>query len=353
MKRMTQDSQEGGGTSMSHVDEGTLHAYLDGELSPPERAAFEVHLTLCASCGARLAEERSLIERASAVLGAARPSERPAPPLSELASPRRRRRRVLGARLPFAWAATVVLALGIGYYLNAPESRVAPAQEPQAVATNVPAADKLEARDLQRRRDVRAAHSREEVSALQDSVSAQRLTTGTVALQPRAQLRGAAPVRTAVPAAPAPATPAERFAPAGNYVDEAIVQADNRLAGLHGRLVSSQWIVISRGSARTLLGADPVGIPGLAARDIRRSPTDAATIVVEQQLDSTTVIQLFQRAAAVDGAARGVSQRFNAQAERAPAERLARYVGRLRVEIAGPLTPDSLNRLLEQVQPLP
>ena len=61
---------------------------------------------------------------------------------------------------------------------------------------------------------------------------------------------------------------------------------------------------------------------------------------------------LFQRAATVDGAALGYSQEFNAQVERAPAERLARYVGRLRVEIAGPLTPDSLNRLLEQVQPL-
>jgi len=97
-----------------------------------------------------------------------------------------------------------------------------------------------------------------------------------------------------------------------------------------------------------------VGIPGLAARDIRRSPTDAATIVVEQQLDSTTVIQLFQRTATVEGADLGYPQRrFNAQAEGAPAERLARYVGRLRVEIAGPLTPDSLNRLLEQVQPLP
>jgi len=331
---------------MSHVDEGTLHAYLDGELSPPERAALEVHITQCASCGARLAEERSLIERASAVLAAARPSERPAPPLSELASPRRRGRRILGARLPFAWAATVVLALGIGYYLHAPESRVAPAQESQAVATNVPAADKLEARDLQRRRDVRAVHSREEVSASQDSVGAQRLTTGTVALQPRAQLRGAAPVRAAAPSAPP--------TPSALHVDEAIVQADNRLAGLHGRLVSSQWIVISRGSARTLLGADPVGIPGLAARDIRRSPTDAATIVVEQQLDSTTVIQLFQRAATVEGAELGYpQQRFNARAEAAPAERLARYVGRLRVEIAGPLTPDSLNRLLEQVQPLP
>ncbi|OLC42137.1 MAG: hypothetical protein AUI89_09150 [Gemmatimonadetes bacterium 13_1_40CM_3_65_8] len=327
---------------MSHVDEGTLHAYLDGELSPPEHAALEIHIAQCAPCSARLAEERSLIERASAVLSAARPSERPAPPLNELASPRRRGRRILGARLPFAWAATVVLALGIGYYLHAPESPVAPAQEPKAVATNVPAADKLEGRDLQRRRDVRSARSREEVSDSAASVSTEPLTTGTVALQPRAQLRGAAPVRAAEPAAPS-----------ARHVDEAIVQADNRLAGLRGRLVSSQWTVISRGSARTLLGADPVGIPGLAARGIRRSPTDAATIVVEQQLDSTTVIQLFQRAATVDGAALGFSQRFNAQAERAPAERLARYVGRLRVEIAGPLTPDSLNRLLEQVQPLP
>ncbi len=342
---------------MSHVDEGTLHAYLDGELSPPERAALEIHIAQCAPCSARLAEERSLIERASAVLGAARPSERPAPPLNELASPRRRGRRILGARLPFAWAATVVLALGIGYYLHAPESPVAPAQEPQAVVmrehqpagTNVPAAEKPEMRFLQHPRDVRSLRSRDEVAAadkvgIADSavpISTQPPATGAVATQPNTQLRGAARVR-----APAPA------ALSVLRVDETLVRRDSALASLRGRLVSSQWTVISKGSARTLLGADPVGIPGLAARDIRRSPTDAATIVVEQQLDSTTIILLFQRAATVDGAALGYSQEFNAQVERAPAERLARYVGRLRVEIAGPLTPDSLNRLLEQVQPL-
>ena len=122
------------------------------------------------------------------------------------------------------------------------------------------------------------------------------------------------------------------------------MRADSSLAGLRGRLVSSEWTIISRGSARTLLGTDPVGIPGLAARDIKRSPTDAATIVVEQQLDSRTVIQLFQRPANVDGVEREFAMRSN---------ELARYVGRLRVEITGPLTPDSLNRLLEQVQPLP
>jgi hypothetical protein len=40
--------------------------------------------------------------------------------------------------------------------------------------------------------------------------------------------------------------------------------------------------------------------------------------------------------------------------ERQRADRiLARYVGRLRVEISGPVSTDSLNRLLEQVEPLP
>jgi len=344
---MMQDSREQE-VNVSHVDEGMLHAYLDGELPAPERAALEIHIAQCATCGARLAEERSLIERASAVLGAARPSEHPAPPLSELTSRRRRGRRIFGARLPFAWAATVLLALGIGYYLHAPESPVPPAPEPQTVAmtpdhpatTSVPASKKPEARQLQRRANAPRASSREE-AAMADKTRAtdstiafatQPLATGAVAAQSSNQLRGAAPVR-----APAPA------APSALRVDEAIVRADSSLAGLRGRLVSSEWTIISRGSARTLLGADPVGIPGLAARDIKRSPTDA-TIVVEQQLDSRTVIQLFQRPANVDGVEREFAMRSN---------ELARYVGRLRVEITGPLTPDSLNRLLEQVQPLP
>ena len=78
---MMQDWKE---DSMSHVDEGTLHAYLDGELPPAERTAVEAHLAECARCRANLIEERALRERASAVLGSARPSERPAPPLEQL-----------------------------------------------------------------------------------------------------------------------------------------------------------------------------------------------------------------------------------------------------------------------------
>ena len=45
---------------MSHVDEGTLHAYLDGELPAPERERWAVHIAACAECRTRLEEERAL-----------------------------------------------------------------------------------------------------------------------------------------------------------------------------------------------------------------------------------------------------------------------------------------------------
>src|SRR2546428_5978460 len=80
-KRMIQDWKE---DSMSHVDEGTLHAYLDGELPSGERTALEAHLADCATCRANLTEERALRERATALLGSALPAERPAPPLEQL-----------------------------------------------------------------------------------------------------------------------------------------------------------------------------------------------------------------------------------------------------------------------------
>src|SRR5258705_3503953 len=98
--------------NMSHVDEGTLHAYLDGELLPVERTRLEAHVAECAQCRGRLEEERALIERASGLLGLAQPPERSAPRLHQLRRPRLAWR----LRVPLAWAATVVLALGIGYY---------------------------------------------------------------------------------------------------------------------------------------------------------------------------------------------------------------------------------------------
>jgi len=60
---------------MSHVDDGTLHAYLDGELSPPEVQSLETHLAQCPGCRSRLEEERALISRAAELLWRAAPPD--------------------------------------------------------------------------------------------------------------------------------------------------------------------------------------------------------------------------------------------------------------------------------------
>src|SRR5262245_34460893 len=159
--------------SMSHVDEGTLHAYLDGELPSGERTALEAHIAQCAECRARLVDERALRERASALLGAARPVERPVPSFEQIRhQPKRSLWRV---RTPVAWAASIVLALGLGYYLAGVGAyRITPEPTAQTrVATqdrpaDAPATDEAEAlprarqevaqrRRLDARRDVGGA----------------------------------------------------------------------------------------------------------------------------------------------------------------------------------------------------
>jgi len=364
---------------MSHVDEGTLHAYLDGELPSTERAALEAHLAGCAACHGNLIEERSLRERASAVLGSARPVERPAPALDQLRrEPKRSPWRV---RRSFAWAASIALALGVGYYMS-PNGRVPAADhmsQPIAVAkqradandeerdkspaataaqsapAHAPAATRLryEQRSARPTDAVAAAESKLDSTAKTPALglanaaapapkaadSARidaRVASGTVAAAQRDQ------------PAPAPAAGAPTF-----IVDGSAARV----------LPATNWPVISRRMAKSILGEEPVGLPGLATRRFRRVPGTEGTIVVEQAIDSSTVIQIFQRTAypydstgggyANEGRLRVRGYASEEQARERGNRLFARFVKGLRVEITGPLSPDSLNRLLEQVAPLP
>ncbi len=54
---------------MSHLDEGTLHALLDGELGGTELLEIEAHLGGCAACSARLQEARGFLEEADRLVG--------------------------------------------------------------------------------------------------------------------------------------------------------------------------------------------------------------------------------------------------------------------------------------------
>jgi len=346
-----QDGKEG---SMSHVDEGTLHAYLDGELPSAERTSLEAHLADCATCRATLTEERALRERATAVLGSARPVEHPAPPLEQLRraptpSPWRVRR-------SFAWAASLALALGIGYYIRTPSYRAAPTAhtpaQPVAVADNRDAAtaeDKARPQASARRgaravNEVAKVAPRADTTTVQVAAAPAQRVADSLRMDARS-VSGALVARAAQDRSPA--------APTSIIVD-----------GVPARqLTPTTWPVINRRVARSILGEEPVGLPGLATRAFRRAPGTDGTVVVEQVIDSSTVIQIFQRPAypydstgggyANEGRARVRGYATEDQARERSNPRFGRFVKGLRVEITGPLSTDSLNRLLEQVAPLP
>lgn len=353
---------------MSHVDEGTLHAYLDGELPPAERAALEAHVAQCAPCHAQLVDERALIERAGQLLGLAQPVERAAPPLQQLS--KRPVRRPWHVRTPVAWAASVVLALIAGYSLreSGTSGRVAEPAASEVAAdgyfgrTPTTPANEEPAHQDRAQKAATLARAPAETAHFVTPPPAGVVAIGPQAQRPRIAAPAPAPVRAErdemAAANAAPPTPTAPSLAQDRALAGAVTGTRNA-----SRLVATEWPIIRRGSARDILGTDPVGIPGLAVRQIRRSPAPEATVLVEQQIDSSTIIQLYQRAAAAPVSEQREARRDFRYSEPAPAagaaskvvatDRLARFVGGLRVEIAGPLSQDSLNRLLEQLKPLP
>jgi len=93
---------------MSHLEEGVLHALLDGEIPSGELPPIQAHLAGCAECRARLEAERGLLGEAAGLV------ELLELPAGEAVAPRR-----IAARAPWtrrlAWAASIVAALGLGY----------------------------------------------------------------------------------------------------------------------------------------------------------------------------------------------------------------------------------------------
>lgn len=55
---------------MQHLDEGTIHAWLDGELASPEREALEAHIAECAPCAAAVAQARGFVAASTRILTA-------------------------------------------------------------------------------------------------------------------------------------------------------------------------------------------------------------------------------------------------------------------------------------------
>jgi len=116
---------------MQHVDEAILNAYLDGELEGQgagsgEQGAetigdIEAHLASCAECSALFEEVKRVRDRASEILSGSTPVDIEIPPFEEIRA--RSAARSSGSRVmqlsrikKLAWAATVVLAVAVGWY---------------------------------------------------------------------------------------------------------------------------------------------------------------------------------------------------------------------------------------------
>jgi len=94
---------------MSHLDEGTLHALLDGEIPSHEIGPIQAHLAGCSACRARFEEERSLATEAMGLV------EMVAVPEPALAAARERPLPRRSWTRGLAWAASVIGAVGLGY----------------------------------------------------------------------------------------------------------------------------------------------------------------------------------------------------------------------------------------------
>lgn len=328
---------------MSHVDDGTLHAYLDGELAPPERERVEGHLAGCASCRVRLDEERSLIERAARLLDFAAPEEAgAAPPLQSLRrGPLRWRFRV-----PLVWAATVVLAAGLGWYLRGKAGRPAGRVSDERVAV---AAAPESAPAFPSVRPAAPDPGREATSrpAQMPSRRAEPAEDRALPPLPPAAVVEAAQRRRGEEALAGPESarvPTQVLA--APSLDAVAKPATVNAGGL-----ASSWTLIDSATAREVLGAAPVMIPGRPVRAWRRGPGSRGQVALEQEMGGGMVVVLIEQGAReTTGAQAPEARAAPAPPARPSGERLARFVGSLRVEIAGPLPADSLSRLLDLVR---
>jgi Putative zinc-finger len=374
---------------MSHVDDGTLHAYLDGELSPPEAQGVEAHVAQCPACRERLAEERALIARATELLARAAPPERDLPPFrpGDSQPPVRLWWQV---RLPLAWAATIALALGIGTYVgerkvgrplleqvppatpttvadrlapNAPPSAIARTRDNEAALkrqraperrgrASQPAAppDSVAAVEEKRKEERIPQASADSIAVRESNALAVRESPPTVAGGQHMAAKAAAP-------APAPAAPAPAPAPTPGHLGMMRV-------GDHGYTLKGDLIGVD--SARALLGRDPLVVPDAPILGMYRARMlGYSGVIVEQALDSSTVIEVINArpaslqlgAIVVTGAAeaRADSERRGAptQIDR-PVEKTDSTLSGFSVEIVGPVSADSLaalRRLLRPLQP--
>lgn len=312
---------------MSHVDEGALHAYLDGALDEYPAAEAErirEHLDGCAECAARLEGERGLRQDVSAILGLAVPDVE-APSFEDLKAYVRATR---PAPSPSAlrlyrlgWAASMVAALGVGWLVG--DGRLDRSSPPGPAGAAVPRGAIGETD-----REVAAAaplgrSEREAARAARLDLDAS--TTGATApsspdvVATRQAMQGFAAEESAAEARLAP-VPGEQVAAGG---------AEPGVVPAVGRFADSDPAQPSVGSQGTVAPADLTELLQPTARSLARSAPGAAATLSGVPADPPA--ETTSAAASSDSAAGRLRERM---------EQRSRDVGaRAAVEAAQPRAP--------------
>lgn len=323
---------------MPHVDEGTLHALLDGALraeSPGRASEVEAHLAACGDCRARLEAAAELRGEASGILDAAiaedlgatpafedvvRRGEATAPGLQPagrpLSQPDRRRRQARWTR-GVAWAASLVIALGTGYLMRdlagpTADDR-APARGGEAVERAAPGSDPLadEAADRATNAagdgdspvDPPPAGPTEPPTTELRTESTEPVPTdaardGAPAPEPRADANAEADAEAKTGTARETAAVVEPEAPAerlrvGAQEGEAVELAEISTTGFQS--AAAQWSAITVEAAREILDGPLYILPRAELVDLyTRADTTHRQVLSLQRLQSGVPIQVVQ-----------------------------------------------------------
>ncbi len=313
---------------MPHLDDGHIAELIDsaGVASGPD-PAVAAHLRECAACRERVEEARALAAEARRILARAVPSGQGAsavPPFDEVLVRAGRAADPRARAVPWrglAWAATVVMAVGVGWYARGEllERPTLLRDAPVAAAPNA---------GLEQTGDDRAPSSLDTLpaAAAQASVAATPSPARALASEPTAPAdrdeaatavggRGAVAPADSVAAAARqerPVAPAEAPRPPAAAPPEARArrQAENELAegravglvapqaakaGAADRLtVASTWRTVTTADAARLLGRAPLVVDQLPIRDVSVVPEPDSVVRVRQMLNDSTVLELLQ-----------------------------------------------------------
>jgi len=317
---------------MRHLDDGQIAELIDSadrRTGGPADRGIESHLSDCAACRERVEEARQIAARARSILATAvpvAPAGTVVPPFDEIlhrAGQGRRGGKGGGSLRWLAWAATLVVAGGLGWYARGELRVTSPRAAPVAVSQPAAEADAIQPKDDERRanlRDTAAARNEQVARGAGGAVApagrlaepaAPRLEAGAQREGLASRDRPAEEAKTAAaaaappaPSAPAPLPVARRAADSGAAARELrlrqapVTEAEQTplTLGATGQRadVLDRRIVTTREEAERVMGGRLVSLDGLPIDTYYVLPAEPGVIQTEQRLPRGGTLELEQ-----------------------------------------------------------